>query len=153
ARGAEFGLRFESRSGRSGRLEVASSDFVELLEGGRVRAKQSGYAALLARDAAGQVVDYTILHVHAIASLGVLGVTTDTLLKPGDRRALRAWPRDQTNTPLAGTLTYEWETSDPRVATASVNDGGAATLNAVGRGTVRVRVIAGGSTAAVDVLV
>jgi hypothetical protein len=138
-------------------LDLATLDFLDLAPDGTMHAKRAGYASLFARAPNGDVEDYVNLRVHEVGSILIRGIDAGTTLKSTETRSVRAEPHDQAGAVLAGSATYDWETSDAGVLAIDVSADdrarGGATLRAVGPGTARLRVVLGTSTGTLDVLV
>lgn len=145
---ADFELHYEPSAPQATTLEPAPDFFT--VTNDTFHATRAGYGAVLVMNAGGNVIDFVNLHVKTVASLAIAGV--DAPLAVGDTKTLTASAFDVVNAPLAGTLTFDWESSDPAIATVTVTDG-VATLHAVAPGTVHIRAIAGSATSAIDVQV
>jgi hypothetical protein len=159
ALGADFRIAFDQGQGAEPTTLDANPDFLDVNANGALHAKRAGYAAVLAHGANGDVIDFVNLRIHLVASLGIRGIDANsvTVLAPGDARAVRGEPIDQTGNVLAGTLAYDWETSNAKVVTVEVTAAdrarGGATIHAVGPGVARIRIVSGASTGAIDVQV
>jgi hypothetical protein len=158
ALGTSFRIAFApAPGGAAATLDIAGTDMLDLAPDGTLQAKLEGVASVFALDPGGEVEDYINLVVQIPTSLGLSGVDAATTLHPGDTRAVRAQPLDQLGAALAGTGSYDWETSDASVLaidrTETDRSRGSATLSAVGPGTARVRVVLGSATTTIDILV
>jgi hypothetical protein len=158
ALGASFRLAFRPAPGEpAAELTVATDDFLALAPDGTITTRRAGLASVTARTPGGAIADFVDLHVRHGAALGVRGADDASTLHPGDRRVVRVTPLDAEGNALAGSATYDWETSDPHVVAVDVTDEdrarGGATLRAVGPGPARIRVVFGTLTSVIDVLV
>jgi hypothetical protein len=145
--GADFRISFADGMNT---LE-SDPDMIAIGTNGAMHANRAGYAAVLARTANGDVVDFVNLRIHVVAELAIRDA--DATMRAGETRVVRAEPIDQTGSALAGTLAFEWESSDPNVVTIDTTQPNHVVLNAVGAGVARVRVVSGATTGIVTVTV
>ena len=153
--GGRFSLRYEPR--RGGALPVVepgsrtalskSADVFTLHE--------PGYVAVFAQDAFGDVIDLLHLRGRRVAVMTITrnGMEQSSLrLEVGDRIDLEAQPRDEFQTLLAGSLHYDWSSSDPRVfvLASDVTDDDV-TIEAVAPGDALLHIEAGGHVLTVPV--
>ena len=158
ALGASFRLAFTAAPGEgAATLGVATDEFLVLAPDGTLSAKRTGIASVTATTASGDIADFVNLHIRQPASLSIRGADEATTMRPSETRVVRVSALDLAGGVLAGSATYEWETSDPRIIAIDVTEEdrsrGGATLRAVAPGPARVRVVFGGVTSTVDVLV
>ncbi|APR81380.1 Hypothetical protein A7982_06727 [Minicystis rosea] len=81
-----------------------------------------GTVAVLAKSATGEVVDFvhvTGANVEAIAFVDRFGDETQALTLASTQDTLQALPRDTSGNTLAGSLSYEWTTSDDEIVSLS----------------------------------
>lgn len=153
ALGTTFRLSFVSPDGQAVPLDLLGTTQVTLAPDGTIHADKPGYASVFARDPNGEVEDYFHLRVVTPAALQVIGVDPSTTLQPGDARSIYAQPLDGSGDLLAGTGTYDWETSAPTIVSVETSALGFASLRAGQPGLARIRVIFNGATTTVDILV
>ena len=153
ALGTTFRLSFTDANGAPAPLDLLGTTQLTLTPDGTLHADKPGYASVFARNASGEVDDYYHLRIVTPATLHVIGVDPSTTLQPGDARSVYAQPLDGAGVVLAGTGTYDWETSAPSVVSIETSALGYAALRAEGPGLARIRVVFGGATSTVDVLV
>ena len=136
---------------------VLGNEQLDLADDGTFTGTDPGWASVFAQNGDGLIDDYANLHVEVTASLAIVGADAMTTLAAGSTRNVSAHPLDATGAVLAGSGTYDWETSDASVLVVDVSDQdrmrGAAVLRAISPGAARVRVVLGSATTTLDVLV
>jgi hypothetical protein len=125
-------------------------------------AVKSGYATLNARDAAGHLVDYTVIRVakpdalvvYSADQAGSTATPLDTidLSLSGPNKSFRAFAQ-QNKANLAGSLQVEWTTSNPNVAEISSTTNGIVTLAPRSAGSAMLIVTGGAFTQQVPIKV
>jgi hypothetical protein len=157
---ATFGLAFTGAPGTGAGTTTLAPDaaFFDVAPDGTLHAKAVGYGAVLARDTNGNVVDFVNLEVHLVSSLAIHDAPpSGAAISVGAALPIRAEALDATSAPLAGTLAFQWESSDTTILTVTAVDTdqkrGGATLHAIAPGTAHVHVFASNTTGTVDVQV
>lgn len=117
-----------------------------------------GYAAFLARNTIGEVVDLKHFYGAAVERIAVTAGDSQELaelgLLVGDEIDLRVEPQDSLRSVLAGSLTWEYAIDDPAVAEVlSTDNDRDVSIRAVGPGATTLHVIAGGFDQIVSVSV
>lgn len=158
AQGTTFRIAFLTAPGEAdANVILLGDEQLDRAGDGTFTATNAGWASVFAQNGDGLVEDYVNLHVVVTASLAIRGADEMTTLAPGETWSISAQPLDATGAVLAGSGTYDWETSDANVIAIDVSDQdhrrGAAVLRAVAPGTARVRAILGSATTSLDVLV
>jgi len=125
-------------------------------------ALKSGYATITSRDAAGHLVDYTVLRVakpdalvvYSAEQAGSNPVAVDTidLSLTGASKTFRAFAQ-QNKSNLAGSLQVEWTSSNPLVAEVTSSTDGVATLAPRSTGTAMLIATGGTFTQQVPITV
>lgn len=121
-----FKLTFNPKSGFQSQignavLKPASNDFINDDSLDFFRALKPGRVAIVARSSAnGKAADLTYVRIAAPAKIRLLDdksqpSKTRLEVKKGDTFLLRAEARDANDAVLAGTIDFDWETSDPKV--------------------------------------
>jgi hypothetical protein len=148
--GARFGLTYENHDGDA--LPVRPGSYRHVGNGTAVfTVLVDGPAGFLAIDAEGRM--YDLVHVRAwpVASIG-LGETGPLHLDVGDVRTIEASPMNEEDTVLAGTLDYDWQSTDEGVA--SVVPAGSdrvVEITATAPGTAQIVVEAGGASTQLEI--
>lgn len=158
--GGRFGVVFESDDARDfdpRTVTAASPDVLETRTVG-FQALAPGWVALLARDAAGDVVDLTHVQIVEPARLAVLGVPPTMTL--GQSADAEGQVRDRDGVVLAGALDYDWEVDNSGVLRVVAADSDpdsiyddAVQIEAVAEGSATLTVTAGGLTESFEVTV
>ena len=165
--GSTFSVRFEPKSSSKGLAITfnesapdrgitvrAVGDIVSKGPRGMVGLKP-GFATLASRDAAGAIVDYTVIEVARPDALVIyaadegrtdpsqVGTVARIELGRGDRRTFRAFARSNKED-LAGSLNVEWRSTDPSVIDVESTTDGKASV--VARAPGQATLIATGGT-------
>lgn len=129
----------------------AASPYMAVADGPSLQFTAPGFCAILARSEAGTVVDLAHVEVRPIQTLALEAPAS---LAPGQSAVIVAQPRDASDQPLAGSLSYAWSSSDPSVvAIDSSARGRSAKVLGVGAGTAIVTTVAGAGRASVPITV
>jgi len=129
----------------------AASPYMAVADGPSLQFTAPGFCAVLARSEAGTVVDLAHVEVRPIHTLAL---EAPAWLAPGQSAVIVAQPRDASDQPLAGSLSYAWSSSDPSVvAVDSSSKGRRAKVLGVGAGTATLTVEAGAARASVPITV
>jgi hypothetical protein len=107
-----------------------------------------GYAAFLARNTTGEIVDLRHLYGAAVERIAVVAGDSQELsaleLAAGEEIDLRVEPQDSLRSVLAGSLTWEYVIDDPSVAEVSTTDRDRdVTIRALAAGETTLRIKAG----------
>lgn len=112
-------------------------------------ARMPGFVAVVAHTEQTTVTDFIHVHIvsvdhislHPVSETNATNDPINTQLEPQQQITVRAIPRDDTDAPLAGVLTYTWQTLSNEIEIVH-HDGPYATIKAVapGSGTVRVSI-------------
>lgn len=108
-----------------------------------------GYAAFLARNTVGEVIDLRHFYGAVVSRVAVVAGGSQELsrleLDPGEEIDVTAEPQDSLRSVLAGSLTYGYAIDDPSVAEVLTTDRDRdVTIRAVGGGETVLRINAGG---------
>jgi hypothetical protein len=158
--GGRFGVTFSSDDPSDFDPRTVAPASATQLEARTVgyQALEPGWAALLARDGAGNVVDLT--HVQIVEPTRLVVTRPSTSVRVGTSVSFEGEVRDRDGITLAGALDYDWEVDDPSIARVvalqtdpdSIYDD-AVSLEALAVGTVTVTVTAGGLTETLEITV
>jgi len=111
-------------------------------------AVKTGYTSIVARDAAGFVIDYTVIQIAKPDSLVVFAADDPSTNPPriervalanGERRAFRAFAQ-KNKADLAGSLQVDWKSDDPTVAEVENTTDGKVTIIARKSGSTMLKV-------------
>ena len=119
---------------------------------------RAGYAAFLARNTRGEVIDLRHLYGAPVARIAVVTANSQELstleMQVGEDIDVEVEPQDTLRSVLAGSLHYEYTTDDPTVAEIfSVDEDRDVTIRAVGPGETTLKVTAGAYTQELTVVV
>ena len=120
--------------------------------------QRPGFAAMLARNGAGEVIDLRHLYGAAVAEIAVFTMDSQALrmieVEPGLDLDVRVEPRDETDSLLAGSLSYAWSTDDPEIAEVVTTDRDrVVTLRAHALGETTLHIMAGGFDQSIPIIV
>lgn len=163
--GGRFGVSYQGdapETAGGARLEVtvvpASPSLVT--DAGGFAFTQPATVSFLARGADGTVADFTDLRAETVETIELWSqgnlVSTLGFAQAGETRPLTAVPRGPTALPLGGSLSYQWTTSDPAVATVTgraTSTDDEALLTAAGPGEATITVTAAGRSTSLHVTV
>jgi hypothetical protein len=119
---------------------------------------RAGYAAFLARNTRGEVIDLRHLYGAPVSRIAIVTANSQELarleMEAGQDIDVEVEPQDSLRSVLAGSLHYEYTTDDPAIAEVfSVDEDRDITIRAVGPGETLLKVTAGGFTQELTVVV
>ncbi len=143
-------MNFDERAPDRGITITAVGEYLSKGPNGLVALKP-GYASVISRDAAGQLVDFVSLRVARPDALVIYAADDvrdnpdriDTVsLAKSDRRSFRAFAQEKKQL-LAGTLAVDWRSSDPTIVDIESLADGKATIVARRAGSAKLFAVGG----------
>lgn len=131
-------------------VSTIGNDFFSTTGAGSFLAKQAGTGTIIAKDSSGSVVDYRALDIRRPDEIVVYDANDTTNVIPvtrvemnvNDIRSYRALAREK-GANLAGTLNYEWKSSDATVVRAYADANGKVSITGVKAGSATVTATGG----------
>jgi hypothetical protein len=150
AQGSEFAINVERTigTGQISGVEVASPEFLEANESGKMKALREGFVGIRIRSLSGPIIeDFTHLHIRKVSSLKIArlgGKSYNSSMKGSEEQSLVVVPYDSDGNLLYGTVPVSWTVNDPSIlelAGSSI----ASTDNAILGPVLRIKAIHGGN--------